>query len=813
MARKRKKFETSQSFQIDPGTQKGIVSIVVFAVALITIFSLFNWAGDVGQVVNLVLTSLVGIGRFVIPLFLFIVVYLLLYPSDYEFRPIYSVGLGLMAISVFGLLDIIRTQAGGYIGTGVTYLFRQFASVGVAVVVLLALFVISILIIFNTTLQHLVQHIPARTILGKTLRFVVALFASARYRIAVAKEQALASVQEETDDSDAQWEDDDIEVDDVAADDDEAGFSSRTINDGETETVNSGKIQRQPRQMPLMRVPKHHRQIDIPLELLSGNKGKPTSGDIERNKEIIVRTLHNFGIEVELGPVNVGPTVTQYSFRPASGVKVSQIVSLQNDIALALAAHPIRIEAPIPGKSLVGVEVPNVKAAQVGLRELLESDEFKQCKSRLTLTMGRDVSGKSFTADLGSMPHMLIAGATGSGKSVCINTVILSLLYQNGPDDLKLILVDPKRVEFSMYNEIPHLLTPVITDVQKTINALQWTVNEMDRRYEVLSHAKNRDIGSYNVAHSESTLPYIVFVIDELADLMATAPREVEAAIVRLAQMARAVGIHLVLATQRPSVDVITGLIKANITTRCAFSTVSIVDSRTILDTAGAEKLLGKGDMLFMTTDFSKPRRIQGAYVSEQEVQHVVEYLKGKARPDYTSDVVDRQASVAMPQAFNDNGEEDELLPAAKKIIINSQKASASLLQRRLRVGYARAARLLDILEEQGFIGPADGAKPREILATQDMLTQLTRQSDDDIPVDDSGTSAATGAETDTDDVVDSLAESAEDERDGIDDDELGSDTESSNDADEGGGDDDDSLATEAVAEDDDEADDHDRNV
>ncbi|EKD76717.1 MAG: hypothetical protein ACD_43C00011G0001, partial [uncultured bacterium] len=524
MAKKSKKTEIRENFQIDSGTQKGIISIVVFALALITIFSLFNWAGDFGHIVNVILTSLVGIGRFAIPLFLFIVVYLLLYPSDYEFRPIYSVGLGLMAISVFGLLDVIRTQAGGYIGVGVTFLFRQFASVGVAIVVLLALLVISILIIFNTTLQHLVQYIPARTILGKTLRFVIALFASAKYRIAIAKEQALASVQEESSQPD-DWNEEVVGDEDDAEDveiNESAAFSSRRIGNGESNGENSdatSTTKKRLRQMSLMRVPKHHRQIDLPLELLSGNKGKPTSGDIDRNKDIIVHTLKNFGIEVELGPVSVGPTVTQYSFRPASGVKVSQIVSLQNDIALALAAHPIRIEAPIPGKSLVGVEVPNIKAAQVGLRELLESDEFKQRKSRLTLTMGRDVSGKSFTADLGSMPHMLIAGSTGSGKSVCINTVILSLLYQNGPDDLKLILVDPKRVEFSMYNEIPHLLTPVITDVQKTINALQWTVNEMDRRYEVLSNAKNRDIASYNIAHPEATMPYVVFVIDELADL------------------------------------------------------------------------------------------------------------------------------------------------------------------------------------------------------------------------------------------------------------------------------------------------------
>ncbi len=728
----------SSSIEIDPVTKRGIISIGVLAVALIVFFSLFGWAGTIGTYLNTGLTAVVGLGRYALPVFLLLVVYNLLYPREEELdlSPLFGVGIIAMAIAVFGLIDVFQPTAGGYIGIALTYVFRNFASIGVAVVVFVALLLISILIVFNTTLQHLIRYIPARSALGKTLRFIVTLFSSARQRIAIAKEQALASVEEsepitEEDDDEVPFEDDDVE-EDVEEDDDadaEVGFTERSL-----EALDEMQTSKPAKQMKLVRVPKHHRKIDLPLELLSGNKGKPTSGDIEHNKEIIVKTLGNFGIDVELGPVNVGPTVTQYSFRPASGVKVSQIVSLQNDLALALAAHPIRIEAPIPGKSLVGIEVPNVKAAQVGLRELLESDEFKQRKTSLTLAFGKDVSGHAFTGDLAGMPHMLIAGATGSGKSVCMNTVLLSLLYQNGPDDLKIILVDPKRVEFSMYNDIPHLLTPVITDVQKTINALQWTVNEMDRRYEVLSQAKKRDISGYNAAHPESTLPYIVFVIDELADLMATAPREVEAAIVRLAQMARAVGIHLVLATQRPSVDVITGLIKANITARCAFSTASVVDSRTILDTSGAEKLLGRGDMLFMSADSAKPRRLQGAFVSEEEVNHVVDYLKGKDKPEYDTEVVERMPNSAIPQAFSDGEQDDELLPAAKKVIIESQKASASLLQRRLRVGYARAARLLDILEEQGFIGPADGAKPREILAGTEALL-ANQPSDDDIPL------------------------------------------------------------------------------
>jgi S-DNA-T family DNA segregation ATPase FtsK/SpoIIIE len=728
---------TTSSIEIDPVTKRGIISIGVLAIALIVFFSLFGWAGTIGTYLNTGLTAVVGLGRYALPVFLLLVVYNLLYPREEELdlSPLFGVGMVAMAIAVFGLIDVFQPTAGGYIGIALTYVFRNFASIGVAVVVFIALLLISILIVFNTTLQHLIRYIPARSALGKTLRFIVTLFSSARQRIAIAKEQALASVEEsepmaEEMDED---EDEDLAEEDTESEDeeDEAGaeFTERSL-----EALDDMQANKPVKQMKLVRVPKHHRKIDLPLELLSGNKGKPTSGDIEHNKEIIVKTLGNFGIDVELGPVNVGPTVTQFSFRPASGVKVSQIVSLQNDLALALAAHPIRIEAPIPGKSLVGVEVPNVKAAQVGLRELLESEEFKQRKTSLTLAFGKDVSGHAFTGDLAGMPHMLIAGATGSGKSVCMNTVLLSLLYQNGPDDLKIILVDPKRVEFSMYNDIPHLLTPVITDVQKTINALQWTVNEMDRRYEVLSHAKKRDISGYNAAHPDSTLPYIVFVIDELADLMATAPREVEAAIVRLAQMARAVGIHLVLATQRPSVDVITGLIKANITARCAFSTASVVDSRTILDTSGAEKLLGRGDMLFMSADSAKPRRLQGAFVSEEEVNRVVDYLKGKDKPDYDTEVVERSANSAVPQAFSDGEQDDELLPAAKKVIIESQKASASLLQRRLRVGYARAARLLDILEEQGFIGPADGAKPREILAGAEALLEA-ETSDDDIPL------------------------------------------------------------------------------
>jgi len=466
-----------------------------------------------------------------------------------------------------------------------------------------------------------------------------------------------------------------------------------------------------------------------PLDLLEVDGAKPTVGDIRINSQVIQRTLEDFGIPVEMGEVNIGPTVTQYTLKPAQGVKLSRIVALQNDLALALAAHPLRIEAPIPGKSLVGIEVPNKTPSLVRLRSLLESPAYNESPAALLFPLGRDVMGNAVMADISKLPHLLVAGATGTGKSIFIHSVITSLIYRNSPQNLRFILIDPKRVELSAYENIPYLLCPVILEGKKAIMALKWATQEMERRYDLLLSEHSRDIHSYNQkigSSKEKTLPYIVIFIDELADLMSVYGKDLEAVIVRLSQMARATGIHLIVSTQRPSVEVITGLIKANITARTAFQVASQVDSRTILDTAGAEKLLGRGDSLFVSAETSKPKRIQGPMISEKESEKVVEFLKNKGKEilgedyGYDSDLSEMLIHEAQDQeeTLFDVGD-DELYQEAYEVVVKVGKASASLLQRYLKVGYARAARLLDILEARSVIGPSQGAKPREVYSIE----------------------------------------------------------------------------------------------
>ena len=468
-----------------------------------------------------------------------------------------------------------------------------------------------------------------------------------------------------------------------------------------------------------------------PMNLLEGDRGKANVGDVKANANIIRRTLLNFGIEVEMDEITIGPTVTRYALKPAQGVKLSRIVGLQNDLALALAAHPLRIEAPIPGKSLVGIEIPNKTKATVGLASLIADPLFGQQKPLLA-AVGRNIAGKPVLYSIAKMPHLLIAGTTGSGKSVTIHTIITSLLYRHGPDELRFIFVDPKRVELTLYNGIPHLLTPVITDPKKAILSLKWAATEMNRRYDILEGESVRDIDSYHKKYaSEFTrpateedtkdrMPYIVIIIDELADIMQAFPRELEAAIVRLAQMSRAVGIHLILSTQRPEVNVITGLIKANVPSRIALRVPTQIDSRTILDTAGAEKLLGQGDMLALVGT-SQAERLQSAFITEDEVKNVVAYLKNAFKDDLR-ETIDFAATgnisgdKAMFGDSLEDSDDDALYEEARTIIVEAGKGSTSYLQRKLKVGYARAARLMDMLEERGIIGPADGAKAREVL-------------------------------------------------------------------------------------------------
>ncbi len=455
------------------------------------------------------------------------------------------------------------------------------------------------------------------------------------------------------------------------------------------------------------------------LGLLEKKQSPADAGDVKHNAQTIHDTLAEFSINVEMEGANIGPKVTQYTLRPPSGVKLTRITALETNIALNLAAQSLRIEAPIPGQRAVGIEVPNRKAADVRLHGILDSKPWQASHEPLSFAVGKDIAGEAVVKELNRMPHLLIAGQTGSGKSVMINTLLTSLLYRNSPSDMKLILVDPKQVEMAPYQDIPHLLAPIITKPEECISALKWAVNEMERRYNLLAEEKLRDIKTYNRRKKDEGMPYIVVVIDELSDLMMIAARDVEALIVRLAQKARAVGIHLVLATQRPSVDIITGLIKANIPARIAFTVASQVDSRTILDQVGAEKLLGQGDMLLLTPQMSKPKRIQGALVMDDEVAKVTDYLRMQRAPEYDDEITKQPVQLngrgGIVMDF-DGDSDDDMYKDAVHVVVDNGKASASLLQRRLRVGYARAARLIETMEDQGIIGPADGARPREVL-------------------------------------------------------------------------------------------------
>lgn len=700
-----------------------IIAILIFVLGIISFLSLFALSGKFGLFLNNVLSLGFGFSRWLFPVLL-IVLSLAIYRGRKFFpHPANYVGLFLAFIFVPTLFHfffkssvakakVIEGLGGGYLGYYVGLFIKNILGFWGGLVLILAVLVVASILLFNITLSQIIgSESYAFKIIKKISKFFE--FADKENNVASSLPEDLqqAELFEEEKEEEGEIEEG------------EPLFSKKDIYTGDKSENDKQALPKADIKEKEIKIDWKTKKIkiDLPLDLLSNKINKATSGDIDSNILIIQRTLENFGILVEMGEVNVGPTVTQYTFKPSEGIKVSRITALNNDLSLALAAHPIRIEAPIPGKSLIGIEVPNKAKAIVGLREILEDKDFKLRTSNLIAALGKDVSGKNIVYDIAKMPHLLVAGATNSGKSVCLNTIIISLLYQNNPADLRFIMVDPKRVELPMYNGIPHLLTPVITEVNKTVNALRWCLNEMDRRYEILNQAGKKNIQTYNQAGKEK-MPYIIFVIDELADLMVAASKDIEGSIIRLTQMSRAVGIHLILATQRPSVDVITGLIKANTPSRIAFSVASVVDSKTILDTSGAEKLLGKGDMLFSTAELSKPKRIQGAYVDDNEIVAIVNYIKEKyGSADYLEGIVDRQKvnGVAGVGLDGTTGDEDELLEEAREIVIGAGKASTSFLQRRLRIGYSRAASILDALEEMGVVGPSNGSKPREILVSK----------------------------------------------------------------------------------------------
>ncbi|MFH1315880.1 MAG: DNA translocase FtsK 4TM domain-containing protein [Candidatus Uhrbacteria bacterium] len=713
MARKYKRRKKQRSIiprgpflNLDPETKIGIIAVLFFAVAAILALSLLNLAGAAGTFVDSAMALTFGFNRFLVPIILMIIGASLLYPDRLPLAAFNYIGLLFFFLSFNGMVNLVGLRGseatseflannGGYIGMFLERVLSNLAGFWGALVIMAALLLVAIMLIFNTSLHSMLTlHTHLTGPFGRFFHLLGVRFGSRN-------------------DQDEEWIEDEEEWE--VTEEGEGELEGIEGEDGEKHGTqqDSKKIKKQTAlEESGVLTTTSRRRVEIPLDLLEYRGAKPNSGDINRNKEVIRRTFENFGINVEMGTIEVGPTVTQFTLRPAEGIKLARVVSLNNDLALALAAHPIRIEAPIPGKSLVGIEVPNQSVALVSLREILESKNFLRRPTNLTVAIGKDVSGQSWAMPLDKMPHMLVAGATGSGKSVCLNSIIVSLLYSNGPDDLKLILVDPKRVELSVYEGIPHLLVPPITKTEDTVNALKWTVREMDRRLDILSKFGARDINAYN-ARAQARMPKIVVVIDELADLMTNSAHEVEACIIRIAQMARAVGIHLVLATQRPSVDVITGLIKANIPCRVAFAVASQTDSRTILDCAGADKLLGRGDMLFTSAEMSKPKRIQGAYLSDKEIKRVVDFLKGREFPDYNYEITEKHKTGTILDAMDDDDE--PLMQEALEVIMQAGKASTSLLQRRLKIGYSRAARIIDLLEEQGVVGEADGSKPREV--------------------------------------------------------------------------------------------------
>ncbi len=785
MARRKKRTKKQQKLSGD--VKRSIVAIILFLLAFVSILGFFGAAAIIGEWFNAALGYLFGRGKWFMPVLMVLVGIILLKRRERTFFYVSNIiGFILAFFSILGLLHIFADPAtmvraaqeghgGGHIGYVLAAGLKAFTGAIAGVAILITMLLVSVLISFNLSVMPILR------------RFGAHLDTAKERAMALRAQRAHDDMIE--DDAERMQRDD---VQDISKDDDidDTEDRDKVTNRGDLEedrianikSMHFGDIDASPTSASVQAESKHatvdatkepHKDASVaqrqteksdtvtqwkvpPVTLVeSAGDERASAGDADRVQRIITETYANFGITLTPDDVVVGPTVTQYAFRPSAGVKLSRITALASDLALALAAHPIRIEAPIPGKSLIGIEVPNDKIASVRMRDVVRSAAFPYRKPGLKMALGKDVGGKYVIADLAKMPHLLVAGATGAGKSVTVNAMIVSLLYQNTPEDLRLILVDPKRVELSLYNGIPHLLSEVIVENGKVLNALKWAVGEMERRYALLQSVGVRELEGYNAKVLSGTLdpeehkklPAIVIVIDEMADLMASHGKEVEGVIVRIAQMARAVGIHLILSTQRPSVEVLTGLIKANIPTRIALRVATQIDSRTILDRPGAESLVGRGDMLYLSPDNPQPRRIQSIYLSDSEVKDVVAFLRAQEWPDNAEDgleevVASAQTSgaagmmdFAQEEVIGGEESEDPLYAEAKALIIKTRKASTSYLQRRFRIGYSRAARLIDELEDNGVIAPADGAKPRAVLAQPDSDTEKDTIDDEQVPM------------------------------------------------------------------------------
>ena len=776
--RKKQEIETEeeekQSSKINGDVKRSAVAIFLFAIAILFVLGFLGQAKIFGDYLDMAAGSSFGWGKWLSPFVLIVAGIILLFRKEIIFYVSKLIGLMASFFSLLGffhlyfdadkLLKVAKHgEGGGYVGYAISLVLVKFTGRIGGSVILGALLLVGIVVAFDFSLVKMIQN-----------------FWEKRKAINEMKKQQQEQAENENFiNSEGEKIQNNEDHDNLQYVQDPSSQNNQEEKTN-TEDVKNESIAEEEYQVPpsiLEKLFKKKAKIsarnsdwELPsVDILESSIEKSLGGDVYKNAKIIQDTFKHFGIDVEPGEIKTGPTVTQYSFRPGVGVKLTRITSLSNDLSLALAAYPIRIEAPIPGKSLIGIEVPNKAIAKVRMGEILKSPEFRKRNTDLLLALGKDVSGNYICSDLKKMPHLLIAGSTNSGKSICVNSIILSLLYQNSPDDLKFILIDPKRVELSLYNGIPHLLSDVIVENGKVLSALKWAVGEMERRYKTLQQTGSRDIASYNqkaeagetktyinpetnetIEEDIEKMPYIVIVIDELADLMSSHGKEVEGVIIRLAQMSRAVGIHLILSTQKPVVTVITGLIKSNVPTRISFKVPSLTDSRTVLDSSGAEKLLGNGDMLFSSASSSGLKRIQGVFVSEDEVKDVVEFIKKQKiekgeeeiGENITNGAPGEQQELNIPQPdkldfgsmeFNDNQQDDVLFEEAKKMVVQAGKASTSFLQRRLRVGYARAARLIDMLEENGVVGPGDGAKAREILVGPNSGPRYEKEEEDQI--------------------------------------------------------------------------------